>query len=48
MQSEPQVTLTLVHSLTAAGFQLSVSLRGGDDVTVVVVVFLPSSFNEWS
>lgn len=36
------MTLTVVPSLTAAGFQLSGSLRGGDDVTVVVVVvFLP-------
>lgn len=40
VESEPQVTLTVVPSLTAAGFQLSVSLRGGDDVTTVVV-FLP-------
>lgn len=41
MESEPQVTLTVVPSLTAAGFQLSASLRGAGDVTIVVVVFLP-------
>lgn len=34
------MTLTVVPSLTAAGFQVSASLRGGDDVTIVVV-FLP-------